>query len=174
MTEQICGCPPSIPDWDKQDIDLSGKAAHEQKIPTLLFMPLGYEHYAKRQHETLLALGLDEQWLGITLTQTGVLGGRLLRPLKSYHSVSHQVIRLPTPFKLYARLHQGNMSTIKPTLRSLQQTLLDSGKLPKELYICHLTCPRCEAEKGGEQIYLLRRWEHSERLKKRIEKQQKS
>ena len=41
----------------------------------------------------------------------------------------------------------------------------NSGKMPKELYISHLTCQRCEEERGSEKILLVRRWVESPRLK---------
>jgi hypothetical protein len=50
----------------------------------------------------------------------------------------------------------------------LQAKLFDIGKMPKELYICHLTCLRCADERGGDKILLLRRWVESPTLKKRL------
>jgi hypothetical protein len=46
--------------------------------------------------------------------------------------------------------------------------LLDSGDLPKEIYLSYLTCPRCSEERGGERILLLRRWKASNRLSRKV------
>jgi hypothetical protein len=49
--------------------------------------------------------------------------------------------------------------------------LFDMGRMPKELYLCYLTCPVCSEEKGGDKILLLRRWQASATLSKRIQTQ---
>ena len=168
---QICGCPESIPDWDQQNIDLSGQPVHEQKFPALLHMPLAYELYAKKQENAVNALGLTEPWPGFTLTRTSVFGGKLLRLIDSSSSPSHQVKRLASPFMVYAQLHQGNLGTARSTIRAMQSRLLDNAKLPKGLFIAHLTCPRCEANKGGEKLLLVRHWVESRRLSNKVAKQ---
>jgi hypothetical protein len=45
--------------------------------------------------------------------------------------------------------------------------LLDSGRMPKEMYLAYLTCPACSEERGGDRILLLRRWRASGRLAKK-------
>ena len=50
----------------------------------------------------------------------------------------------------------------------MQSELLDVGRMPKELYLSYLTCPNCEGKRGGARIMLLRRWEASGRLSKRL------
>jgi len=55
----------------------------------------------------------------------------------------------------------------------MQSALLDEAKMPKELFLCYLTCPRCRDERGGIKIMLLRHWVKSEKLQKRLDKQQK-
>jgi hypothetical protein len=67
-------------------------------------------------------------------------------------------------------LHEGGIGTIKESTRQLQMQLFDFGRMPKELYLSYLTCPVCRDEKGGDKILLLRRWQHSSTLAKRIQK----
>ncbi len=165
-----CGCPASYPAWDREDIDLGGWCSHSLPIPTLLHMPLAYEAYLQRQNRALEQLQLQERWPGLVLTRTGLWRGRILRLLEDGASLSRHVRYLPTPFTVRAALHHGNVSTIRAVVREIQMSLLDSGRMPKELYLCHLTCPRCESERGGEKILLLRRWVESPTLKQRQQK----
>ena len=51
--------------------------------------------------------------------------------------------------------------------RQQQMTLLDKGRMPKELYLAYLTCPRCAEQRGGEKILVLRRWKENARLASR-------
>jgi len=162
-----CGCPGTFPEWDGKEIDLGGRMVHELAIPMFLHMPIAYELYRQRQQEELARLALAEPWPGLALTRTGFFRGRILRLLEEGTTPSRRVVRLPRPFHLYCRLHRGNVSTMRSTLREMQAQMLDRGKLPKALYLCHLTCPRCAAERGGEQILLLRRWVESPRLHRR-------
>jgi hypothetical protein len=78
---------------------------------------------------------------------------------------------LEADFKVRGFLHPGGIGTLKKSLRQLQNTLFDMGRMPKELYLCYLTCPVCSDSKGGEKILLLRRWRQSPTLEKRVKKQ---
>lgn len=165
----VCGCPGDYPDWDGRDIDLGGQYVHELALPTPLHMPLAYTMYLQRQQQAVAQLQLTERWPGFVLTQTGLWRGRLLRLLEPAQSPSRHVQVLPRPFHLHGILHHGNVSTIRPSVRKAQMALLDSGRMPKELYLCHLTCPRCATERGGDRLLLLRRWIESPALKRRTD-----
>ena len=171
MTSQ-CPCPTNYPQWHEQDIDLSGKPIHVLKIPSFLYMPLSYETYAQKQHNDIEQLELEEQWPGFVLTRTGFLRGEIIRLLKSSESPSRFVRNFEGSFKLRGYLHNGGIGTIKESTRQLQMQLFDMGRMPKELYLCYLTCPICRDEKGGDKILLLRRWQESATLAKRISAQQ--
>ena len=162
-----CACPEHYPDWDGKDVNLGGHCVHSLSIPTLLHMPLGYEAYLKRQYHDIQALQLTESWPNLVLTRTGMFRGTIMRPLEKTTSPSHRITYLPSPFHLRGKLHHGDVGTIRDSVRQIQMTLLDSSKLPKELYMCYLTCPLCRDERGGNKILLLRRWTESEFLKKR-------
>ena len=162
-----CACPEHYPDWDGKDIDLGGHCVHALSIPMLLHMPISYEVYLKRQYHDIQALQLSESWPNLVLTRTGMFRGTIMRPLEKTTSPSHRITYLPSPFHLRGKLHHGDVGTIRDSVRQIQMTLLDSSKLPKELYMCYLTCPLCRDERGGNKILLLRRWTESEFLKKR-------
>lgn len=163
-----CGCPERIPDWDGQDLDLGGQLVHSLPMTTLLHMPLAFELYVKRQQQLIDALNLKEQWPGLVLVQTGFLRGALLRLLESMRSPARHLRVLPRPFCLRAALHQGNLSTARKPIQQMQMALVDGGRRPRELYLSYLTCPHCSGERGGEKMLLLRRWEESATLKKRL------
>jgi len=163
-----CGCPDNYPDWDGQDIDLGGQAMLAMPIPTFLHMPMGYELYLGRVRHLLKELELKERWPGFMLTKTGWLRGRILSPLEDSDSPSRHIIHLPSPLHIRAKLHEGDISTIKNSVREMQSGLLDLGRMPKELYLSYLTCLNCEKERGGAKIMVMRRWEQSARLSKRI------
>lgn len=165
-----CGCPSRYPTWDNQDIDLSGHCVLIHPIPTLMHMPLAYENYLQRQQEEVSKLELPELWPGFTLTQTGMIRGRLLRLLENVTSPSRHVEFLPRPFELRVNLHRGDIGTIRTTVRAMQAALLNEGKLPKELYLSYLTCPACQEQRGGIRVMILRRWLTSPRLMRKIEK----
>ena len=162
-----CACPEHYPDWDGKDIDLGGHCVHALSIPMLLHMPISYEVYLKRQYHDIQALQLSESWPNLVLTRTGMFRGTIIRPLEKTTSPSHRITYLPSPFHLRGKLHHGDVGTIRDSVRQIQMTLLDNGKLPKELYMCYLTCPLCRDERGGNKILLLRRWTESAFLKKR-------
>ena len=168
-----CGCPEDFPDWHDQDINLGGHAIHQLSIPMLLHMPLAYEAYVQRQRQAIDNLNLQERWPGLRLTRTGLLRGSLTCLLEENQSLSRHVSHLPYPVHVRGRLHHGNISTIRTSVRQVQMDLLDSGRMPKELYLCHLTCPHCCEQRGGDKILLLRRWQASKTLEKKLANQQK-
>ncbi len=161
-----CGCPGDYPDWQGQDIDLAHQAAHTLPIASFLYMPLAYDTYRQRQQVDIEQLELEECWPGFALSRTGLVGGQLIRLLKDSRSPSRHVGNLPGKFQLNVQLHEGGIGTIRDTVRQQQMTLLDSGRMPKEVYMAYLTCPRCAEERGGERIMVLRRWEENPRLKR--------
>lgn len=163
-----CGCPGDYPDWHERDIDLGGQAVHQLPIPMLLHMPLAYEAYIQKQRQELEQLLLVERWPGLRLTRTGIFRGQLTCLIEDGQSMSRHVGHLPYPFHVHAYLHQGNVSTSRPAIRQVQMTLLDSGRIPRELYLCHLTCPHCSEQRGGDKILLLRRWQSSKKLERKI------
>lgn len=163
-----CGCPEHYPDWDGKDVDMGGEAVLELPIPTFLHMPMGYEVYLGRVRHLIEQLELEPRWRDFCLSRTGWMRGVILCPLSSADSPSRHVKRLESPFQLRGRLHQGDIGTIKASVREMQAELLDAGRMPKELYLCYLTCPVCQDGRGGAKILLLRRWEQSHRLSKRI------
>ncbi len=165
-----CGCPGEYPDWHEQDIDLGGQAVHRLPIPMLLHMPLAYEAYVQKQRQILEQLQLHERWPGLRLTQTGLFRGSLTCLLEDGQSMSRHVSHLPNPFLIRAYLHRGNVSTTRNAIRHVQMSLLDSGRIPKELYLCHLTCPHCSEVRGGDKILLLRRWQNSKKLENKLER----
>ena len=168
MTKQ-CPCPTSYPQWHEQDVDLSGKPVHVLKIPAFLYMPLSYDLYVQRQVTDIEQLELEEEWPGFVLTRTGFLRGEMIRLLKNGESPSRFVRFLQGSFIVRGYLHNGGIGTIKESTRQLPMQLFDMGRMPKELYLCYLTCPVCSEEKGGDKILLLRRWQESATLSKRIE-----
>lgn len=159
-----CGCPGDYPDWHDKEVDLAHHAAHVLPIATLLHMPLSYETYRQRQQQEIEQLELQEQWPGFALTRTGWFGGELIRLLQHSESPSRHVKPLPGNFQLHGLLHNGGIGTIRNSVRQQQMQLLDSGRIPKEIYLSYLTCPRCSEKRGGEKILLLRRWQASKKL----------
>ena len=170
MTSE-CACPAEYPDWHKQDVNLSGTLVHSLKLPCFLFMPLSYELYVHKQSQALEQLELEEQWPGFVMTRTGFLRGEILRPLKPAQSASRFVKTLDGTSRFRGYLHNGGIGTIKESTRKLQNQLFDMGRMPKEMYLSYLTCPVCSEKKGGDKILILRRWQESKTLTRRIEKQ---
>jgi hypothetical protein len=166
-----CGCPGDYPDWHQRDIDLSHQAAHILPIASFLHMPLAYEVYRQRQQQEIEQLDLHEQWPGFALTRTGWLRGSLLRLLTDSESPSRHFTHLAGDFHLHGRLHAGGIGTLRDSVREQQMQLLDSGRMPAEMYLSYLTCPRCSAARGGEKILLLRRWRANPRLARRLRPQ---
>ncbi len=169
-----CPCPSSYPHWHEKDIDLGGQPVHALKIPSFLYMPLSYDLYVQKQATDIKQLELEEQWPGFVLTRTGLLRGEIIRLLKSGESPSRFVRSLNASFKVRGFLHNGGIGNIKESTRQLQMQLFDLGRMPKDLYLCYLTCPVCNEEKGGDKILLLRRWQESATLSKRIQDQNNS
>ncbi|KAF0190640.1 MAG: Uncharacterized protein FD165_2542 [Gammaproteobacteria bacterium] len=163
-----CGCPEQYPDWHEQDMDLGGQPVHTLSIPTLIHMPLAYEAYLARQQRLIESLGLDEQWPRLVLTRTGVFRGAIMRLLKPTTSPAPRITIMPRPFNVRAVLHHGDIGTIRKTVQAMQMALVDAGKVPKELYLCHLTCPHCRDDRGGDKMLLLRRWQESPSLARRL------
>lgn len=172
MTNQ-CLCPTEYPQWHEQDLDFSGKPVHTLKLPCFLYMPLSYENYVQRQQSDIEQLELEEEWPQLVLTRTGFLRGEIISLLKTGDSPSRFVHNLDGSFQVRGYLHQGGIGTIKQSTRDLQMQLFDLGRMPKELYLCYLTCPICADEKGGDKILLLRRWKESRTLTRRISQQSK-
>ncbi len=173
MSTLPCGCPETFPDWDGKEIDLGGEQVLAFPLPTFLHMPIGFDLYMGRVRHIVKQLELEERWPGFFMVQTGWFRGRIIAPLAKTDSPSHHISRLPVPFRIRAAIHEGGMGTLKNTLRAMQAELLDSGKMPKGLYLAHLTCPNCAEQRGGEKIMVIRRWEESARLKRRIENRQR-
>ncbi len=165
-----CGCPEDYPeDWSGRDVDLGGRFIHRITIPTPVHMPLAFEAYLQKQQRSLAELDLRERWPGLTLVETGLWRGSLTRLLAVEEGPPSRLVSyLPSPYHVRALLHHGNVSTIRPSLRQLQQGLLDEGRMPKALYLCHLTCPHCSEERGGDLILLLRHWQESPTLARRL------
>lgn len=159
-----CGCPGEYPDWHKQDVELARHTAHILPIASFLHMPLSYETYKQRQQEEIEQLELHERWPGFALTRTGWLRGKMIRLLDGGESPSRHFQRLPTDFQLQGFLHDGGIGTMRKSVREQQELLLDSGRMPKEMYLAYLTCPTCSDKRGGDRILLLRRWRASNRL----------
>ncbi len=159
-----CGCPEAFPDWDGRDLDLGGHPVHVMPMPTLFHMPLAYSLYAQRQRADLTNLELVESWPKLVFAETGFVRGRLITLLKSAESPSRHVGCLPANFQVRARLHGGGIGTVRHTIRQLQSELLDTGRMPKQLLMAHLTCEHCQAQRGGDKTLVLRRFESSARL----------
>jgi len=164
-----CGCPPDYPDWHEQDVDLNSHMVHALKIPSFLYMPLSYEMYVQKQTNDIEQLELEEQWPNFVLTRTGFFRGEILRLLKPADSPSRFVKTLDSTFNLRGFLHNGGIGTIKESTRRLQNQLFDMGRMPKDMYLSYLTCPICSEKKGGEKILLLRKWQESKTLSRRIQ-----
>ena len=153
-----------------QDIDLSGLPIHNMKIAAFLFMPLSYDSYARRQQQDIEQLEIQEMYPGLTLTRTKLWGGTIQRIIKSGESPSRFIGYFNSAFHLHGFLHQGGIGTIKESIRALQNRLFDQGRMPKELYLCYLTCPICSEEKGGDKILLLRHFTESKTLQNRLKR----
>ena len=162
-----CGCPAEYPDWHNQYVDLAHHAAHVLPIASFLHMPLSFELYRQRQQSEIEQLELAERWPGFALTRTGWFRGKMIRLLEDCESPSRHFQRLPTDFQLHGLLHQGGIGTVRTSVRKQQEILLDSGRMPKEMYLSYLTCPKCSEERGGDRILLLRRWRSSQRLEQK-------
>ncbi|MBF0282824.1 MAG: hypothetical protein HQM07_09710 [Zetaproteobacteria bacterium] len=169
-----CGCPAHFPKWHNQDIDLGATLVHEQGAPMFLHMPIGYEASLDRQLKDIQRLGLHEQWPGFGLTQSAMFRGKILAPLEEASSLSHKTYRLSNPYMLRVRLFKGDIGGIKKTVKEIQSSLLDEGKMPKELFLSYLTCPQCQEKRGGMQLMVLRHWIQSDKLQQKIRQQAKN
>lgn len=162
-----CGCPADYPDWHNQNVDLAHHAAHVLPIASFLHMPLSFETYRQRQHTEIEQLEITERWPGFALTRNGWFRGTMIRLLENCESPSRHFQRLPANFQLHGFLHEGGIGTVRKNVRKQQEILLDSGRMPKEMYLSYLTCPKCSEERGGDRILLLRRWRSSKRLEQK-------
>ncbi|VAW86634.1 hypothetical protein MNBD_GAMMA16-2152 [hydrothermal vent metagenome] len=168
--EQACGCPDTFPDWDDKDIDLSNHCVLSQGIPTFFHMPLSYNTYQKKQATEIDNQELTEKWPGFIMTKMGMLRGRVMRLLEDSQSPGRHIEYLPRPFMVRGKLHPGDVGTVKTSLGEMQMQMVADGLRPKELYLCYITCPRCEEQKGGPKILLARRWLESSGLKRQAAK----
>ena len=137
-----CGCPGEYPDWHGQEVDLSHHAAHVLPIATFLHMPLSYETYRQRQQQEIDQLELQESWPGFTLTRTGVFRGQIIRLLEATTSPSRHFKNLKGNFTLHGYMHEGGIGTMRNSVREQQMTLLDSGRIPKEIYLSYVAQSR--------------------------------
>lgn len=169
-----CGCPSEFPQWDHQDIDLGATLVHEQSAPMFFHMPIGFEACLDRQHHDIEKLELNEQWPGFVLTQSAMFKGRILALLSEDNSPARKTYRLKNPYMVRTRLFKGNINEIKTAIREMQSGLFDEGKMPKDLFLSYLTCPRCQESRGGTRIMLLRHWVKSPKLEQRLAKQKKN
>ena len=167
-----CGCPDTFPSWHGRDIDLGGTLVHEQKTTMLFHMPLGFEAYLDRQHKDIERLELHEQWPGFVLAESGMFRGRILALLDEQHSLARSTYTLKSPYMVRAHRFSGELKDIKTTIRQMQSDLFDEARMPKNLFLSYLTCPKCRDERGGTQIMLLRHWVKSHKLEQRLAKQQ--
>ncbi len=165
-SEATCDCPDSYPNWDGQDIDLGRHCVLTLSIPTFIHMPIAYDLQRKKQRQEVANLELKERWPGFVLTQLGMLRGKMMRLLEDTESPSRHLSYLPRPFNVHAKLHHGDIGTVRKTLGEMQMEMVDKGHLPKELYLGYLTCPLCEERKNGARILIVRRWIESPRLKR--------
>jgi len=169
-----CGCPSEYPQWDGKDVDMGAWLVHEQRVPMFLHMPIGYEAALDRQHKDIKRLQLTERWPGFVLTQSAAFRGRILCPLSEDTSPARRTFRLSNPFHVRTKLVHGDIGGgIRSAVQIMQSALLDEGKMPKELFLSYLTCPRCRDERGGIKILLLRHWVESKKLQERLAKQKK-
>jgi len=169
-----CGCPSEFPDWDGKDIDLGATLVHEQRSVMFFHMPIGFEAYLDRQHCDIEKLGLNEQWPGFVLAESGMFRGRILALLSEDNSLARKTYRLKNPYMLRAQLFNGNIKDIKTAIQHMQSDLFDEGRMPKSLFLSYLTCPRCQQERGGTRIMLLRHWVKSPKLEQRLARHRKT
>ena len=169
-----CGCPETYPEeWDGQDVDLGGTLVHDQPAPMLLHFPIAFDLYRKRQVEDIARLGLTERWPGFALTLSATFRGGHLRLLVDDACPARHVHYLPSPYRLRAAMHHGDVGSVRPVIQTMQTALIQAGRMPKEIYLAYLTCPLCVDERGGHKIMVLRRWVPSKKLTERLERQQK-
>jgi len=174
MTEELCPCPETYPDWDGKSIDLSGYCVHEMKTASVFHMPVAFDMYVSKQAANIEHLELKEKWPGLVLSKTGMWGGKILRFLEdSQSSASRLVHHLPTPFDVMVQLHEGGVGSVPKVVHKMQIAMVEKGCMPKEFYLAHLTCPVCSERKGGEKILIIRRYVANERVKARMEKESK-
>ncbi len=166
-----CGCPSDFPDWDGKDINLGGELVHSQKLRMFMHMPVGFEARLDMQLKDMQRLDLHARWPGFVFSRSAMFRSQLLCLLADEDSPARNVMRLPRPFHLRVSLFHGDVADVRQEVSRMQSSLLDEAKMPKELYLAYLTCPRCQDERGGMQVMLLRRWCDHPRLRQRLAKQ---
>jgi len=167
MTRLACGCPSQWPSW-RGDVDLGGMLVHEMPAPMFLHMPIGLEACLDRQVQDIARIGATERWPGFVLVRSAMFRGRLLAPLVDERIPARRVVRLAMPFWLRVRLVEGDVAAIKPIVQRMRSELLREARMPAELYLAYLSCPRCADARGGVKIMVLQRWRESEKLKKKL------
>lgn len=170
MTRLPCGCPDAFPDWDGQDINLGAWLVHEIGTPMFFHMPIGFEACLHKQHKDIEQLGLHPRWPGFVLARSAMFRGAILCPLQEERSPARNVRRLPNPFHVRASIIHGDVDNIRNAVSHIQSELLDQRRMPRELFLAYLTCPACKDERGGSKMLILRHWEESEKLRKRLRK----
>lgn len=170
---EICPCPEEYPDWDGKTINLGGCCVHEMKIASFFHMPMAYDMYVSKQAANVEHLGLVEKWPGFLMTKTGMWGGRIMRLLEDSESPSRLVHYLPEPFIVEVKLHNGGVGSVPKAVHKMQIEMVEKGRMPKDLYLAHLTCPYCEERKQGDKIMILRKFTANERVMLRLEEERR-
>lgn len=165
-----CGCPPVFPDWNGKDVNLGGHLVHGQKQSMFMHMPIGHEAKLDLQFKDMQRLDLHAKWPGFVLSRSAMFRGQLLCLLKEDHSPARSVFSLARPFQLRVLLFHGDVADVRLHVAKMQSGLLDEGKMPKSLFLAYLTCPRCQEERGGMQVMLLRQWVLNEKLRQKANK----
>ncbi|MDQ6975735.1 MAG: hypothetical protein Q9M22_04120 [Mariprofundaceae bacterium] len=165
-----CGCPSTFPDWHKKDVNLAGHLVHGQKQSMFMHMPIGHEAKLDLQFKDMQRLDLHARWPGFVLSRSAMFRGQLLCLLSEEHSPARSVFCLPRPFNLRVALFHGDVADVRLSVAKMQSALLDEGKMPKSLFLAYLTCPRCQDERGGMQVMLLRQWIANEKLYQKAKK----
>ena len=173
-TESVaCPCPETYPDWNGKTINLGGWCVHEMKIASFFHMPIAYDMYVSKQAANIDHLEVTEKWPGFLMTKTGMWGGRIMRLLEDSDSPSRLVHYLPEPFYVQVKLHDGGVGTVAKAVHQMQIDMIEQGRIPKDLYLAHLTCPFCCEKKGGDKIMILRKFSANERIITRLEEERR-
>lgn len=155
---RACGCPTQIPGWHNEDVNLAGYRIYVNPLTTPMHMPLSFDLQKNKQNQELKDLELTELWPGLCLLSTGAWRGELWRFVEQ-ESISRNFRIIPNPYWVRVSLHPGGIGTVKKTIGEMQHLLLEHKKMPKKLFLAHLTCPHCVQEQGGEKILVFRHWQ---------------
>jgi len=172
-SSERCPCPEKYPDWDGKTMNLGGYCVHEMKIASFFHMPMAYDMYVSKQAANVDHLELTEKWPGFLMTKTGMWGGKIMRLLEDSDSPSRLVKYLSDPFYVQVKLHDGGVGSVPKAVHKMQIEMVEKGRVPKDLYLAHLTCPMCCDRKGGDKIMILRKFNANERMKTLMEEEQK-